>query len=121
MSRATSMSLFGRGPSGQKHQPFGSSPVPHMGPRDRSDKVTPLRGTPSSLADAEQFFRDRVTPFIKSYCLDCHSNKRPTEAGVNFSPALKNPGHSAFTQMWKKAIARVKAHAMPPDDGHQQQ
>src|SRR4026208_2023178 len=51
MSRATSMSLFGRGPSGQKHQPFGSSPVPHMGPRDRSDKVTPLRGTPSSLAE----------------------------------------------------------------------
>jgi hypothetical protein len=66
-------------------------------------------------ADAEQFFRDRVAPFIKTYCLDCHSNKRPTEAGVNFSPALKSPGHSAFSQQWKKAIARVKAHDMPPD------
>src|SRR6187431_2506348 len=67
------------------------------------------------LADAQQFFRERVTPFIKTYCLDCHSNKRPTEAGVNFSPTLKSPGHSAFTQQWKKAIARVKAHDMPPD------
>src|SRR5581483_9078753 len=66
-------------------------------------------------ADAEQFFRDRVAPFIKDYCLTCHSNKRPTEAGVNFSPALKSPGHSAFSQLWKKAIARVNAHDMPPE------
>ena len=66
-------------------------------------------------ADAEQFFGDRVAPFIKTYCLACHSNKRPTEAGVNFSPALTSPGHSAFSQLWKKAIARVKAHDMPPD------
>lgn len=69
----------------------------------------------AAKADAEQYFRDRVTPFIKNYCLDCHSNKRPTEAGVNFSPALKNPGHAAFTQQWQKAVARVKAHDMPPD------
>lgn len=67
-------------------------------------------------ADAEQFFRDRVAPFIRTYCIDCHQNRRPTEAGVNFSPALKNPGHAAFSQQWKKAVARVKAHDMPPED-----
>lgn len=74
----------------------------------------------SHKADAEQFFRDRVAPFIKTYCLECHSNKRPTEAGVNFSPALANPGHSAFTQQWQKAIARVKAHDMPPEHADKQ-
>src|SRR6478736_3183459 len=52
-------------------------------------------------ADAEQYFGDRVAPFIKTYCLACHSSKRPTEAGVNFSPALKNPGDAAFSQQWK--------------------
>ena len=67
-------------------------------------------------ADAEQHFRDYVAPFIKTYCLGCHSSKRPTEAGVNFSPALKSPGHAAFSRQWKKAAARVKAHDMPPDD-----
>src|SRR5688572_29598817 len=46
-------------------------------------------------ADAEQIFRDRVTPFIKTYCLGCHSSKRPTEAGVNITPALKAPAHAA--------------------------
>ncbi|HEU0124306.1 MAG TPA: DUF1592 domain-containing protein [Bryobacteraceae bacterium] len=70
-------------------------------------------------ADAEEFFRSRVTPFITAYCLPCHQNRRPTRAGVNFSPALKSPGHAAFTEQWKKAAARVKAHDMPPKSARQ--
>ncbi len=65
-------------------------------------------------ADAENFFRGRVTPFVTTYCLPCHQNRRPTRAGVNFSPALNDPGHAAFTDQWKKGVARVKAHDMPP-------
>lgn len=65
-------------------------------------------------ADADQFFRERVTPFVTTYCIPCHQNKRPTRGGVNFSPALKSPGHAAFTEHWKRADARVKAHDMPP-------
>ncbi|MBM3752581.1 MAG: DUF1592 domain-containing protein [Acidobacteria bacterium] len=64
--------------------------------------------------EAEAFFRAKVTPFIETYCLQCHQNRRPTRAGVNFSPALKAPGHAAFTDQWKRAAARVKAHDMPP-------
>jgi len=70
-------------------------------------------------SDAETYFRDRVTPFIKSYCLPCHRSERPTRAGVNFSPALKTPGHAAFTEQWKKADARVKVHDMPPKGARQ--
>lgn len=66
-------------------------------------------------ADAETFFRKQVTPFIKTYCLDCHQNRRPTEAGLSFTPALDTPGHAAFSEKWKKSAARVKAHDMPPD------
>lgn len=66
-------------------------------------------------ADAEQHFRKRVTPFIKTYCLECHRSRRPTEAGLNFDPALDTPGHAAFSEKWKKSAARVKAHDMPPD------
>ena len=53
-------------------------------------------------SDAEQFLRDRVGPFIRTYCIDCHSNRRPTEGGVNFNPALKDPGHAAFSQTVEK-------------------
>src|SRR6056297_4351874 len=63
-------------------------------------------------ADAENYFRQRVTPFVKTYCLECHQNRRPTEAGLTFTPALRSPGHPAFTEKWKKAAARVKAHDM---------
>ena len=70
-------------------------------------------------ADAEKFFGGRVTPFVTTYCLPCHQNRRPTRAGVNFSPALKAPGHAAFTEQWKKGAARVKAHDMPPKSAPQ--
>jgi hypothetical protein len=70
-------------------------------------------------AAAQQFFTKRVTPFIKTYCLDCHQNKRPTEAGLSFSPALKSPGNAAFSEKWRKAAARVNAHDMPPDGSAQ--
>jgi hypothetical protein len=70
-------------------------------------------------ADAEQFFREKVTPFVTNYCIQCHQNRRPTRAGVNFSPALKSPGHAAFAQTWKRADARVKAHDMPPKNAPQ--
>ena len=69
--------------------------------------------------DAEEFFRDQLTPFITTYCIPCHQNRRPTQAGVNFSPALKAPGHAAFTDQWKRATARVKAHDMPPEGAPQ--
>ncbi len=68
---------------------------------------------------AEQFFKKQVTPFIKNYCLECHQNKRPTRGGLNFSPALKSPGHAAFREKWTKAVARVKAHDMPPNEAEQ--
>jgi mono/diheme cytochrome c family protein len=78
----------------------------------------PCRSTAADAAalkaDADEYFRGRVTPFIQTYCIACHQNRRPTRAGVNFSPALKAPGHAAFTEQWKKAAARVKAHDMPP-------
>jgi hypothetical protein len=70
-------------------------------------------------AEARQFFRERVTPFVSTYCLPCHQNRRPTRGGVNFSPALKTPGHAAFTENWKRADARVRAHDMPPKDAPQ--
>lgn len=65
--------------------------------------------------EAKRHFRKSVVPFIKSYCIDCHQNSRPTEAGVNFSPAIHTPEHAAFSDQWKRAAARVAAHDMPPE------
>src|SRR5688500_176663 len=69
-------------------------------------------------AEVKNAFRDRVTPFVRTYCVDCHGN-RP-KAGVNFLSALKYPGNPGFSKHWKQAIINVKAHDMPPDDADKQ-
>lgn len=79
------------------------------------DSATNDEAMSARKAEAEEFFKQRVTPFIKTYCLECHQNRRPTEAGLSFTPALQTPGHAAFSEKWKKAAARVNAHDMPPD------
>src|SRR5210317_976513 len=33
---------------------------------------------------ADSYFRDQVAPFVKKYCIECHQNRRPTEAGLSF-------------------------------------
>jgi mono/diheme cytochrome c family protein len=70
-------------------------------------------------AEAKKTFRDQVTPFVRTYCLNCHGNRK-TKGGVNFEPALKAPGNAAFSQRWKQALANVKAHDMPPEDTEKQ-
>lgn len=69
-------------------------------------------------ADARKSFREHVVPFFKSYCTDCHGDRR-MKGGLTFSPALKNPGNAAASQRWKQALANVKAHDMPPEDADQ--
>jgi hypothetical protein len=60
-----------------------------------------------------------VTPFVKTYCAECHSNKR-RKAGLDYLSALKNPGSTTSRRHWKQALANVKAHDMPPEDADNQ-
>ena len=70
-------------------------------------------------AEVKKAFREDLTPFVKTYCLSCHSNRK-SKAGVNFESALKYPGSAGFAQHWKQAATNVKAHDMPPDDASPQ-
>ena len=70
-------------------------------------------------ADAKLFLQEHVTPFVTTYCRDCHGNS-VSEAGLNFEPALNNAGDPAFVNRWKQAFAHVKAHDMPPHDAEKQ-
>jgi len=70
-------------------------------------------------ASAKQSFRDKVAPFVATYCVDCHGAKK-RKGQVSFQAALKNPGASAFSNQWKQAVAIVKTGDMPPDDADKQ-
>ncbi|WP_414661610.1 DUF1592 domain-containing protein [Horticoccus sp. 23ND18S-11] len=69
--------------------------------------------------EVKKAFREQVTPFVKSYCISCHSNRK-SKAGVNFESALKYPGDAGFAKHWKQAVTNVKVHDMPPEDADRQ-
>jgi mono/diheme cytochrome c family protein len=70
-------------------------------------------------ADAKKSFRDVAAPFVSTYCADCHGKKK-RKGGINFLPALKNPGDAAFSKHWKESLTNVKAHDMPPEEADKQ-
>ncbi|MBA2112864.1 DUF1592 domain-containing protein [Bremerella alba] len=64
-------------------------------------------------ADAQKTFKEKVGPFVKKYCISCHGT-RP-EAGINLQSALRTPGATSSFLHWKKSVANVKVHDMPPE------
>jgi mono/diheme cytochrome c family protein len=67
----------------------------------------------------QKTFKEGVTPFLKTYCSECHGDKKQ-KGGLTFRSLLKDPGLSAFTRQWRTSSASVKAHEMPPDDAKMQ-
>jgi hypothetical protein len=69
--------------------------------------------------DARKTFKENVEPFVKNYCTRCHGGGR-AKANVNFEVDLKDPGRGIAFLHWKKAVANVKVHDMPPEDAAKQ-
>jgi hypothetical protein len=42
---------------------------------------------PALQAETKKVFKERVTPFFKTYCTDCHGARKML-GGINFAPAL---------------------------------
>lgn len=70
-------------------------------------------------AKAKKSFRDGVTPFVTTYCAECHGDKK-RKGGISFLSALKNPGDAASSKRWKQALVSVRTHDMPPTDADKQ-
>jgi len=66
-------------------------------------------------ADAKRTFKEHVEPFVKTYCTKCHGGGR-AKANVNLEVDLKDPGRGTAFLHWKKAVANVRVHDMPPED-----
>ena len=69
--------------------------------------------------EVKKSFKNKVEPFVKTYCVECHGNRR-SKGGINFEVAVRKPGSAAFFDMWTNAYASVNAHDMPPDDHDEQ-
>ena len=69
-------------------------------------------------AESLKTYKSHVEPFVTTYCANCHGSKKQ-KGGVTFASALKAPGSSSFTQLWKRASAQVETHDMPPESSKQ--
>ncbi|MEY3276733.1 MAG: hypothetical protein RL153_2001, partial [Verrucomicrobiota bacterium] len=81
-----------------------------------------VRGADDEAAlrsDARKTFKEHVEPFVKTYCTKCHGGGR-AKANVNLEVDLKDPGRGTAFLHWKKAVANVKVHDMPPADAAKQ-
>ena len=67
---------------------------------------------------AMKSFKDQVAPFVQTYCIRCHGDRRQ-KAGVRFDYAVKTPAVPSFATLWKKAVAHVGGRDMPPADEKQ--
>jgi hypothetical protein len=89
----------------------------------QSAPVAPATASPENHAashqEAQTVFREKIVPFVNTYCTDCHGNKKQ-KGGMTFRNALRNPGDSAFRKLWKQSAASLKAHDMPPEDAPKQ-
>lgn len=69
---------------------------------------------------APDVFGEKLQPFLKQYCQDCHNDESP-EAGINFATfksedsIVKGNGRKA----WEKTLGMLEIGAMPPSDSDQ--
>lgn len=85
--------------------------------RAETERETPAEA--ALRADATKTFKEQVEPFVKTYCTKCHGGGR-AKANVNFEVDLKDPGRGTAYLHWKKAVANVRVHDMPPEDAAKQ-
>lgn len=76
-------------------------------PQDEATAVSRAR------AEAAKTFKKDVAPFMETYCLRCHTNRKHS-GGVTFQDAIKNPNGLVFQSIWKRASTQIAAHDMPP-------
>jgi mono/diheme cytochrome c family protein len=69
-------------------------------------------------AAALRTFKVHISPFIKTYCIKCHGDRRQ-KAGVRFDYAVNTPAVPSFRLLWRKAVTHLQARDMPPADEKQ--
>ena len=69
--------------------------------------------------EAEELYRNEVTPFLKTYCVKCHGGGK-TRGGISFTNMMKRPEAGELRRRWQIALANVREHDMPPEDAVKQ-
>ena len=75
--------------------------------------------TDTRRKEVENTFRNKVIPFLTTYCVDCHGEKK-RKGGLDFTKMFKRPETGELRRQWQNALANVREHDMPPQDAVKQ-
>jgi hypothetical protein len=71
-----------------------------------------------SVTVAQDPFRDKIQPFLKTYCYDCHGGKK-TEAELNLTRYSSAAQLADDFRQWEHVVTFVGGQEMPPDEAKQ--
>jgi hypothetical protein len=69
-------------------------------------------------ATAQDAFRERVIPFVKEYCVECH-NETTSEGELNLTQYTSVEMLGEHFRQWEHVISFMKKEEMPPEDARQ--
>ncbi len=96
----------------------GMAPESSPAPVRVAPKATALARAVPTPASLETRFDTVVAPFVKTYCLECHSGKKP-EAELDLS-ALTSMAAAANEPRWGLILEMLETGEMPADDAERQ-
>lgn len=73
----------------------------------------------SQSAALETKFDEKIRPFLKAYCVDCHGGKKP-EAEFDVSAITTLSALLKDGARWSSILERITANEMPPSDAEHQ-
>lgn len=65
--------------------------------------------------DAQKVYLAQIVPFVKQYCLECHSTNKPDEE-IQFDRYKDAASVEADAKAWQRVLEMLQSSAMPPDD-----
>ena len=72
-----------------------------------------LLGVACPRAYSDDLFRDKVTPFMQTYCFKCH-NQKTTEGLLNLTRYTSSALIARDFRQWEHVITFLKEEKMPP-------
>lgn len=82
-------------------------------PADAVGDDTPTAKSTSTNAAGN--FAEKIAPFLKAHCVDCHGGDDP-EGGIGFDRYVDSSNVQKDYDLWEKVIRLVNEHQMPPAD-----
>lgn len=78
----------------------------------------PTTESPTAASDTERLLAEVITPFLATYCHDCHgADVQEAQLDLSLYPSLS--AVEAHHQTWEEVLHRIEAHEMPPEETEQ--